>query len=193
MLLYACSTNPGKIAEFELCARLSGHSRIEIRAFPDLRAIEPPEETGATFEENAVLKALYYSRFSQEHVFADDSGLQVDALGGEPGVFSARYSGPGATAASNNELLLRKLGPELNRHAQFVCVLALARRGELLFSARGTVEGEILNAPDGSGGFGYDPLFFYPPLKQSFAEIGPEAKFAVSHRGNAFRSFLAKL
>lgn len=193
MLLYACSTNPGKIAEFELAARLSRHDGIEIQSLPDLSAIAAPEETGATFEENAVLKALYYSRFTREHVFADDSGLEVDALGGEPGVYSARYAGTGATDSANNELLLRRLHAQLNRGARFVCVLALAREGKLLLTAAGSVEGEILEAPRGAGGFGYDPLFFYPPLNQSFAELAPETKFSVSHRGHALRNFFARL
>lgn len=193
MLLYACSTNPGKIAEFELAARLFGRSEIDIRPLPDLRSIEPPEETGATFEENAVLKAVYYSQFTGEHVFADDSGLEVDSLGGEPGVFSARYSGPGATDASNNQLLLQRLEPRLDRQARFVCLLALAQAGQLLLTAGGTAEGEILKVPRGENGFGYDPLFFYPPLNQSFAELAPETKFSVSHRGNALRSFFEKL
>ena len=193
MLLYACSTNPGKIAEFKLAVRLSGHAGLEIQPLPDLGTIEPPEETGATFEENAVLKAEYYSRFTSEHVFADDSGLEVDALGGEPGVFSARYSGPGATDSSNNGLLLQKLQTESNRRARFVCVLALAQHGQALLIARGIVEGEVLRNARGNHGFGYDPLFFYPPLNQSFAELAPEAKFAVSHRGNALRSFFAQL
>jgi XTP/dITP diphosphohydrolase len=193
MLLYACSTNPGKIAEFELAARLSGCSGIAIRALPNLRAIEPPEETGATFEENAALKAQYYSRFTSERVFADDSGLEVDALGGEPGIFSARYSGPGATDNSNNDLLLHKLQTAADRRARFVCALALAEHGQVLLTVRGTVDGEILHTPRGKNGFGYDPLFFYPPLNQSFAELAPEEKFAVSHRGHALRSFFAQL
>lgn len=194
MLLYACSTNPGKLAEFELAARLAGHTGLEIRPLPDLRNIEAPEETGATFEENAVLKALYYSRFTPELVFADDSGLEVDALGGEPGVFSARYSGPDATDQSNIELLLQNLRPPtLNRHARFICMLALARSGRLLLTAGGTAEGEILEAPIGENGFGYDPVFFYPPLRRSFAQLDPETKFSVSHRGHALRSFFEKL
>lgn len=193
MLLYACSTNRGKLAEFELSARMAGQSNFEIRPLPDLRTIEPPEETGATFEENALLKALYYSRFTPELVFADDSGLEVDALGGEPGVFSARYAGPGATDSANIQLLLRNLHPALNRHARFVCSLALAQAGKLLLTAGGTAEGEILEEPCGENGFGYDPVFFYPPLNQSFAQLTPETKFSVSHRGNALRTFFAKL
>jgi XTP/dITP diphosphohydrolase len=193
MLLYVCSTNRGKLTEFELAAGFTGGLEIEIRPLPELQRVEAPEETGATFEENAALKALYYSRLTPEPVLADDSGLEADALGGEPGVFSARYAGPEATDSENIQLLLKKLQPELNRHARFVCMLALAQDGKLLLAAGGTVEGEILEEPIGDNGFGYDPVFFYPPLNQSFAQLTPETKFSVSHRGNALRSFFEKL
>ena len=193
MLLYACSTNRGKLAEFAFAAAHAGGEAIEILPLPDLIRIEAPEETGATFEDNAVLKAVYYSRFTSELVFADDSGLEVDALGGEPGVYSARYAGPSATDASNIELLLRNLRSSVDRRARFVCVLAMAQAGKLLLTGEGTAEGEVLDQPRGAMGFGYDPVFFYPPWECSFAELAPEAKFAVSHRGNALRSFLEKL
>ncbi len=190
MQLYACSSNRGKLAEFELAG---GNEGIDIRPLPDLQHIDPPEETGVTFEENAVLKAVYYSRFTRERVFTDDSGLEVDSLEGAPGVVSARYAGPGATDDANNQLLLAKLANGLNRRARFVCVLALAQKGRLIFTTEGTVEGEILGQPRGAGGFGYDPLFFYPPLSHSFAELSPEVKLSVSHRGNALRKFFRKL
>jgi XTP/dITP diphosphohydrolase len=193
VLLYACSSNAGKLAEFALAAEKAGVGGIEIRSLPDLAAIDPPEENGATFEENAALKALYYSKFTSEAVFADDSGLEVDALGGEPGVFSARYAGAEATDAENIELLLRKLRTRLSRHARFVCVVALALAGELITHAVGTVEGEILAEPRGENGFGYDPVFFYPPLDRSFGQLLPAEKLSVSHRGMALRSFFAKL
>jgi XTP/dITP diphosphohydrolase len=192
VLLYACSSNRGKLAEFALAAEKGGVSGIEMRPLPELRAIDPPEETGATFEENAALKALYYSRFTAELVFADDSGLEVDALGGEPGIFSARYAGAGASDHSNIALLLQRLRTSLNRHARFVCAIAVAQRGKLLMTAGGTVEGEILEEPRGENGFGYDPVFFYPPLNASFGELPPETKFSVSHRGNALRSFFER-
>ena len=193
MLLYACSSNPGKLSEFALAAEMAGLSGIQIRRLPGLESIDPPDENGETFEENAAIKALFYSSYTREIVFADDSGLEVDALGGEPGVRSARYGGDDATDVKNNELLLRNLQSALNRHARFVCAIAVARAGKLLMTTEGTVEGEILKEPRGENGFGYDPLFFYPPLDKSFGELPTEVKFSVSHRGNAVRSFFAKL
>lgn len=193
MLLYACSSNKGKLAEFALAAEKAGVSGIEILPLPELQSIEPPEETGVTFEENAVLKALYYSRFTPEIVFADDSGLEVDALGGEPGVYSARYAGADASDRSNIELLLRNLRTSMNRHARFVCAIAVAQGGKLRITAGGAVEGEILEESRGQNGFGYDPVFFYPPLDASFGQLSPETKFSVSHRGTALRSFFAKI
>ncbi len=188
MVLYACSTNQGKLNEFALAARQSPIPGLEILPLPNLRQITAPEETGATFEENAAIKAVYYSGFTDELVFADDSGLEVDALGNEPGVFSARYAGPAATDAANNELVLNRLEHQLNRHGRFVCAIALAKAGKLITVVHGTVEGEVLEAGQGTNGFGYDPLFFYPPLGCAFAELAPEEKFAVSHRGNALRA-----
>ncbi|HEX3681995.1 MAG TPA: RdgB/HAM1 family non-canonical purine NTP pyrophosphatase [Bryobacteraceae bacterium] len=183
MILYACSSNPGKLREFALAV-----ASTVIQPLPRLRDIPAPDETGSTFEENARLKAVYYSAFTPELVFADDSGLEVDALAGAPGVHSARYAGPNATDAENNALLLEALANTARRSARFVCFLALARQGQVLRIFRGAVDGEILPAPRGAGGFGYDPLFFYPPFGCSFAELAPEQKFAVSHRGNALRA-----
>ena len=190
MILYACSTNAGKLREFALAARESGVDRLVIEPLPELKQIPAPAEDGATFEENARLKAAYYSRFTREQVFADDSGIEVDALGGAPGVYSARYAGLGATDAKNNALLLRNRTGATNRTARFVCAFALSRDGQVLETVRGSAEGEILQAPRGAGGFGYDPLFFYPPRGCSFAELSAEEKFAVSHRGNALRALL---
>ena len=193
MLLYACSTNPGKLREFTLAARTSNVRGIIIEPLPGLNGeISPAEETGTTFEENASSKAIYYSGFTPECVLADDSGLEVDALHGAPGVYSARYAGPSASDEDNNNLLLRDLGNESHREARFVCVLGLARAGRLLTTAHGIVEGEILPAPRGCGGFGYDSLFFYPPLDRSFAELTPQEKFAVSHRGKALRALFQR-
>jgi XTP/dITP diphosphohydrolase len=186
MRIYGCSSNPAKLREFAL-------GGLEIDALPNLKQIPAPEETGTTFEENASAKALYYSRLTPEIVLADDSGIEVDALHGAPGVYSARYAGPEATDEENNNLLLDNLGGANHREGRFVCVLVLAQRGEILLIVRGVVEGQILNAPRGTGGFGYDPLFFYPPLARSFAELTPKEKFAVSHRGNALRALLARL
>lgn len=160
---------------------------LPIEVLPKLQAISPPEETGTTFEANASLKALYYSQFTSEFVFADDSGLAVDALKGAPGVYSARYAGVNATDEQNNRLLLDQLQGRSDRRAQFICVIALARAGRVITMVQGSVAGEILEAPRGTGGFGYDPLFFYPPLQCGFAELSPEQKFSVSHRGKALR------
>lgn len=127
---------------------------------------------------------------------ADDSGLEVDALGGAPGVHSARYAGPGASDAENNQLLLARLADapaSAGRGARFVCVLAIARQGKVILSAGGSVAGTILTAPQGRHGFGYDPLFFYSPLARTFAELTHEEKWEVSHRGNAFRALFERL
>ncbi|MDP9172067.1 MAG: non-canonical purine NTP pyrophosphatase, partial [Acidobacteriota bacterium] len=126
-------------------------------------------------------------------VFADDSGLEVDALGGAPGVYSARFAGPDADDLANNQLLLKRLEDQTRRTARFVCVIALAEAGVIRETFRGTVEGEILHEPRGPAGFGYDPLFFYPPYNLSFGEATDERKFAVSHRGNALRALLRYL
>lgn len=183
MKLWCATTNPGKVREFRLLG-------AEVEILPGMEQIDAPVEDGDTFEENAALKAIYYSRHAPGLLFADDSGLEVDALGGEPGVYSARYAGEGATDALNNALLLRRLESINDRRARFVCVIALAEAGKLIRTFRGTVEGEILRAPRGSGGFGYDPLFFYPPFAQTLAEIPADEKFTVSHRGNALRAML---
>jgi XTP/dITP diphosphohydrolase len=184
--LWCATTNPGKLREF----RLAG---ANVEALPAMRDIPPSPEDGATFEENAAQKAIYYSAFTDGLLFADDSGLEVDALHGAPGVYSARYAGEHAGDAANNALLLERLQHHAGRTARFVCVIAVAQRGKLIHTFRGTVEGEILRSPRGAGGFGYDPLFFYPPFGQTLAEIPPENKFAVSHRGHALRQVLAWL
>ncbi len=190
MVIYACSSNPGKLKEFALAARQFAGSDIVIEPLPGLQQISAPPENGTSFEENAAVKAIYYSRFTRELVFADDSGLEIDALHGEPGVHSAYYAGPRATDEQNNLLVLERMREVVNRRARFVCVIAIARQGELLGSVRGAAEGEILQAPRGSNGFGYDPLFFFPPLARSFAELTPEEKFEVSHRGQAVRAMI---
>jgi len=156
-------------------------------------------EDGPTFRENACQKALHYSQFTSGLVFADDSGLCVDALGGAPGVYSARFAGQGATDEANNAKLLRALNEarratgQGNRAAHYVCVIALAGRKQILTTVEGRADGLILEAPRGRGGFGYDPLFFFPPLGKTFAELTPEAKFELSHRGHAFRKLLEYL
>ena len=193
MVLYAATKNKGKLQEFLRASADSGLSDLKIVALPVLGEVDPPEETGSSFEENAAIKAQYYSGFADGLVFADDSGLEMDLLGGAPGVYSARYAGPEATDAENNELLLRNLNGTRERTARFVCAIALARAGKVLLTASGTVEGEILTEPRGGGGFGYDPLFFCPDLGCTFAEAGHEQKFQLSHRGRAFRRLLQEI
>jgi XTP/dITP diphosphohydrolase len=190
MIIYACTGNPGKLREFALAARNAGTAGIFIEPLPGLKDIPSPEETGKSFEENAVLKAIYYSGFTSELVFADDSGIEVDALNGAPGVYSARFAGADATDTDNNQLLLTRLGSAENRNGRFVCVIAVAHQGKLVRTFRRTVEGEILRELRGAGGFGYDPLFFYPPLQKTLAELPPEEKFSVSHRGKALRAMI---
>ena len=136
-------------------------------------------------EDNALLKAEYYSLHTARVVFAEDSGLEVSALGGAPGVYSARFSGTGANDEVNNQLLLERMRGVQNRGARFVCVISLARSGRTLATVRGAVDGYILDEPRGPGGFGYDPLFYYPPLGCTFAELTDEKKLRVSHRGRA--------
>lgn len=182
MTVYCATTNPGKLREFQAAAA----GGIQIESLPGLRDIAPPEETGDTFEANAAQKAIYYSRFTDEPLFVDDSGLSVDALDGAPGVLSARYAGPDATDEANNRLVLERMRGVPNRTARFVCVIALARRGELIRTFRAEVEGQLLEEPRGPNGFGYDPLFFYPPFGRTFGETRPEDKDRVSHRGKAF-------
>ena len=189
--LYCATTNPGKLREFQMA--LPGS--IPVEPLPGLQSIVPCEETGVTFEENAILKALYYSQHCDGYLFVDDSGLEVDALGGAPGVYSARFAGPDATDAANNQLLLDRMRRVEDRSARFVCVVALVESGCLLATFRGEVEGRLLEAPRGAGGFGYDPLFFYPPFGCSFGELAPERKMEVSHRAYALgkmRAYLEK-
>jgi len=188
--IYCATGNAGKLREFRLAGEVLG---IDIEPLADLKSIPAPEENGATFEDNARLKAAYYSRFAPGPLFADDSGLEVDALGGEPGVYSARYAGAHASDQANNRLLLERLGQTPNRSARFVCAIALAEGGEVRQTFRGEVEGEILHETRGPGGFGYDPLFYYPPFGCSFGEVDGEKKFDVSHRGKALRALLRYL
>ena len=159
---------------------------------PGIENVPVCVEDGHTFEENASKKALYYSQWTDGMVFADDSGISVDALGSGPGVYSARYAGPEADDEANNQKLLLELAgvPPSDRTAHYACVVALAQRGEILTIVEGRANGLIQNEPEGTGGFGYDPYFFYPPLKRTFAQLSMEEKFEVSHRGAAFRKLL---
>lgn len=185
MTLYCATTNPGKLREFRLAGEQRGEARITVEPLPGLKGIAAPEESGATFEENAVAKAVYYSREAEGPLFADDSGLAVEALGGAPGVHSARYAGPDATDAANNALLLERLRGVSDRAGRFICVIALAYRGELLKTFRGEVRGTITDAPRGPNGFGYDPLFYYAPFGCTFGEADLRRKMEVSHRAQA--------
>jgi XTP/dITP diphosphohydrolase len=186
--LYCATGNAGKLREFRMAA---GHAAVEIELIPNFRDLPPAVEDGATFDENAVKKAMHYAPHAPGPLFADDSGLEVDALGGAPGVYSARFSGPQATDESNNRLLLDKLSGVTNRTARFVCAIALVQAGHVRGIYRGAVEGRILDAPRGSGGFGYDPLFYYDPFGCTFGEATDEQKFTASHRGQALRALLA--
>jgi XTP/dITP diphosphohydrolase len=200
---YAATTSHGKLRDFRAAAHT--HS-LEIEPLESLDEIDPPDETGETFEENATLKAIYYSRFAHSAlILADDSGLEVDAIGGAPGVRSARFAAdcglvdsPDAndnTDVWNNMVLLQRLAdvPFARRTARYRCVLACARDGQLLQTAEGAVEGMILEAPRGTGGFGYDPLFLLPTLNRTMAEIDLETKASISHRGHALSALLEKL
>jgi XTP/dITP diphosphohydrolase len=181
--LYCATSNAGKLREF----RLASGPDWELAP---VGGIPPREETGETFEENAVHKAAYYGRHAQGLLFAEDSGLEVDALGGAPGVRSARFAGKNTSDLGNNRLLIEKLRGVSNRSARYVCVIALTEAGKLLRTFRGEVEGKIIDEPRGTNGFGYDPHFFYEPLGLTFAEMPAEQKFRVSHRGRAMAEML---
>jgi XTP/dITP diphosphohydrolase len=192
--LFLASSNSGKLREFSAIAA-EIRSTIELALLPGFSELAAFSEDAPTFAENAVGKALHASSISDDAVCADDSGLVVPALGGEPGVRSARYAGVNATGNQNNEklldALLGKSGKE--REAHFVCALAVARKGNVLAVITNRVDGAILEAPRGSGGFGYDPVFFFPPLNKAFAEISGAEKNLYSHRGKAFRRLLEVL
>jgi XTP/dITP diphosphohydrolase len=191
------TSNPGKIRDFAGAAASHG---VEIESVPEIASLPPVVEDGLTFEANARKKAEHYSLYARgEIVIADDSGLEVLALGGAPGVHSARYAAEDQTQAesntddeANNARLLRELKniPAERRNARFVCVIAAARDGKTLAVCRGQADGTILDSPRGGEGFGYDPLFFYPPIQKTFAEIPAREKARYSHRGAAFRTFL---
>ena len=187
MLELVCATsNQHKLSEFQ---NATGGD-VLVRG---CRHRECPE-TGATFEANALEKAICYASAEEvEWLFADDSGIEVDALGGAPGVLSARFAGPECDDLANNRLLLRRLEPvpTLERTARFVCSIALVRNGEPIATFRGEVEGRILRKHSGRRGFGYDPLFHYPPLGKSFGRLSSESKWEHSHRGKAYRAMLA--
>lgn len=191
------TSNPGKLRDFAGAAAPHG---IEIAGIPDFASLPPVVEDGQTFEDNARKKAEEYSQYARgEIVVADDSGLEVDALQGAPGVHSARYAADQPHLAdentddeANNSRVLRELRkvPAEKRTGRFVCLLAAARDGKTLATFRGTAEGVILDAPRGTNGFGYDPLFYFPQIQKTFAELSAEEKAQYSHRGAAFRKLL---
>ncbi len=178
-----------------LAATAAPSLRVELEVLPGFDKLPAFEEGSPTFAENATGKALHYSRLREVMVFAEDSGLVVPALGGAPGVHSARYAGPQATNARRIEKLLggmqSKTGNE--RAAYFVCAIALAKKGRAIAIVTDRVDGEILESPRGMGGFGYDPVFYFPALKKTFAELSAEEKNRFSHRGKAFRRLLGAL
>jgi XTP/dITP diphosphohydrolase len=191
------TSNPGKIRDFVGAAAQHG---IEIAAIPDFSSLPIVTEDGSTFEANARKKAEAYSEYAPgEIVIADDSGLEVDALGGAPGVHSARYAadephtaGANTDDEANNVKLIRQItsvAPE-KRTARFVCCIAAARNGKTLAVFEGKAEGIVLDQPRGSNGFGYDPLFYFPQIGKTFAELSAEEKANYSHRGKTFRKFL---
>jgi XTP/dITP diphosphohydrolase len=191
--LLLASQNPGKLNEMRLLVEGLPFRVVGPR---ELGILEAPDETGATFAENAAIKALAYARLSGRLTVADDSGLSVDALDGAPGLYSSRFGGEGATDRDRNLLLLEKLRgvPFERRGARFTSAVAVARGSQLLFEAQESVFGVIAEATRGESGFGYDPLFFYPPYDRTFGEVSREEKDRVSHRGKAFarlREFLA--
>ncbi|MDR3560685.1 MAG: XTP/dITP diphosphatase [Negativicutes bacterium] len=190
--LVVASGNRGKVAE--IAAALAALP-VTVLALADLGAVPEAVESGDTFAANAVLKATHYSLYTGKPCLADDSGLEVDALGGAPGVFSARYAGEGAgDAACNGKLLTELAGvPAADRSARFRCVLAYVSPDGVLLTAEGSCEGQILCEPRGTGGFGYDPLFFVPSLGKTMAEMTLAEKNAVSHRGQALRNMATKL
>lgn len=202
--IYLATTNPGKVRELNEAAQSFS---VDLEALPGMKALPPAIEDGSTFEQNARIKAEYYSRFvPSELVLAEDSGLAVDELAGAPGVHSARYAvllegrRAGVTSATHNNsddeennraLILQLKSLPAGSHAgKYVCVMAVARDGNTLATFVGEAPGELLTVPRGTGGFGYDPLFLFPALGRTFAELNLQEKRQYSHRGSAFHGFL---
>jgi XTP/dITP diphosphohydrolase len=192
MRLLLASSNPGKLREYR---RLAGESAIALELMPDFKKLPVFEESAPTFAENGAGKALHYSRFVDEAIVADDSGLVVPALDGRPGVHSARYAGPDASDADRVRRLLEEMeGKEgEERRARFVCITAIALGGRVLVVVSDFAEGILLKEPRGENGFGYDPVFFFPKMGCTFAEMTAEDKDTLSHRGKAFRKALGLL
>lgn len=183
--LIVATGNPGKVQEFQAYLQ---DQKWELQLKPPEIEIE---ETGTTFMENACLKASQVAKLTGEYTIADDSGLAVEALGGAPGLYSARY---GKTDSERIQRVLQELGDNPNRQAAFVCAIAIAQPdGTIALQAEGICPGEILSAPRGTGGFGYDPIFYVPQVQQTFAEMPPALKHTLSHRGRAFEILLPQL
>ncbi|HYL68818.1 MAG TPA: RdgB/HAM1 family non-canonical purine NTP pyrophosphatase [Candidatus Limnocylindria bacterium] len=190
--VFLATSNPGKLREYSV---LAGEFSVELALLPNFREIPPFEESAPTFAENAAGKALHYSKFSSGIVLADDSGLVVPALGGAPGIQSARYAGPNATDMDRVHKLLRAMqGKEgSERSARFVCVTAIAQQGRMLAVVSDYAEGTLTKEPRGTNGFGYDPIFFFEQFGRTYAEITREEKNRYSHRGKAFGKALEVL
>jgi XTP/dITP diphosphohydrolase len=187
--LFLASSHPGKLREYLELARGSG---VTVELLPRFSEFPSFEESAPTFAENSAGKALHYSRYTDEVVLADDSGLVVPALGGAPGVYSARYAGPGASDADRVQKLLREMRGKIaaDRQGQFVCVTAVAQAGRAIAVVSDRARGVITEEPRGAGGFGYDPVFLFEELGRTYAELTPAEKNAYSHRGKAFRKLL---
>jgi XTP/dITP diphosphohydrolase len=186
--LLIATTNKGKLREI---VRVLDGLPITWKTLADFPNVIVPEETGATFAENARRKALHYASATGMVTMAEDSGFEVDALNGEPGIYSARYLREDANYDERFADIYRRMRerPAADRSARFVCALAIAHQGDILFETTATVEGLLADAPAGSNGFGYDPIFWYPGYRQTFGEVSDEEKTAVSHRGQAIRAF----
>jgi XTP/dITP diphosphohydrolase len=195
--LFLASSNPGKLQEYRTLAEADALASpgVDLALVPAFASLPTFEEKAPTFAENAAGKALHYSRIEKGLIFADDSGLVVPALGGAPGVVSARYAGVDATNSQRIDKLLKEMRDLAGekRAAHFICAIALARQGRALAVVTDRVEGEILAETRGTGGFGYDPVFYFRPLKKTFAELSAEEKNRHSHRGKAFRKLFVAL
>lgn len=186
MRLVLATNNKGKVKELEVLLKPLGFEVVPIETYPGFQEVE---EDGDTFEANAIKKAVASADFTGELSLADDSGLEVDALGGAPGVISARFAGEPKSDEANNKKLLKLLEntPDEGRTGRFRCVIAIAEPGGKIHTADGACEGIILRELRGEGGFGYDPLFYVPQFKQTFSELSMEDKNSISHRGIALR------
>ncbi|MBE6114573.1 MAG: RdgB/HAM1 family non-canonical purine NTP pyrophosphatase [Erysipelotrichaceae bacterium] len=188
--LVIATGNQHKLTEMK---RLFKDVPFEIVGQNEIGEFAEVEETGTTFKENAEIKALGVSRFCDEYVLADDSGLVVDALGGEPGINSARYLGHDTSYTYKNQVIVDRLKGVTDRSARFVCAISLCKGNDVVYTVEETFEGEIIHESLGSEGFGYDPIFFYPPMNMTSAQMTMEQKNEVSHRGKAIRKIITYL